>query len=246
MGGTVWAQDAISCPQPRSAPWPRPGPGVPSRPLPGRGRELARIAEFLTRSASEGDAMVVIGEAGAGRTALLNAAASQALASGFLVLRGSAAKFEADIPYSGLHQLLTPLTSQFGKLPGPHHEALRVALRLGRGPAPDRLLVCHAVLTLARTVAARQPLLVVVDDLHWLDWATTAVLCFLARRITGIAAGFLAAERARPGGFFERTGLEELELKPLDDATAALAAADQVGVAGSAGLSLAGTRSAIR
>jgi DNA-binding CsgD family transcriptional regulator len=193
---------------------PRPGDLI------GRDRELELIGEFLDRAIGRGDALLVVGEPGVGKTALVDAAVDHAVASGFAVLRASGVEFEADIPFSGLHQLLSPLAGRIAQLGDAHRMALNVALGFGAGPAPNRLLVCTAVLTLIRAVATDQPVLVVVDDVHWLDRATAPVLGFLARRLAGTAAGFLASWRSDEHGYFERTGLTELEVPPLDSVTA--------------------------
>jgi DNA-binding CsgD family transcriptional regulator len=204
MGETMLMEDVV----PRSLP----------ESLPGRDKELVLIGEFLDRAARGGDAMLVTGEPGVGKTALLDAAAERATARGIQVLRASGVEFEADIPFAGLHQLLWPLVEEFEHLlRDSHRGALNVALGFRGGPAPDRLLVCNATLTLARQVSRVRPLLIIVDDLHWLDRATAPVLGFLARRLAGTAAGFLAALRTDAAGFFERAGLAELELRPPPD-----------------------------
>jgi hypothetical protein len=86
-----------------------------------------------------------------------------------------------------------------------------------RSWSADRLLVCNATLTLVRNVSMIRPLLIIVDDLHWLDRATAPVLGFLARRLAGTALGFLAASHADAAGSFVHTGLAELELRPLSN-----------------------------
>lgn len=214
MGETILVEDAVS--RPLTSSWLRP----PTGSLIGRNEELALISGFLDRAASGGDAMLLIGEHGVGKTVLLDAAAERAMASGVRVLRASGVEFEADVPFAGLHQLLVPLAEELEHLCDPRRGALNVALGFGGGPAPDRLLVCNATLTLVRNVSKVRPLLIIVDDLHWLDRATAPVLGFLARRLAGTAAGFLAASRPDAGGFFEPTGLAELELRPLDEAAA--------------------------
>jgi DNA-binding CsgD family transcriptional regulator len=195
---------------------PRPQPGS----LIGRDDELALISDFLDRAASVGDAMLLTGEPGVGKTVLLDAAAERAMACGVQVLRASGVEFEADIPFAGLNQVLGPLAEEFEQLCDPHRAALNIVLGFGGGPAPDRLLVCNATLTLVRKVSKARPLLIVVDDLHWLDQTTVSVLGFIARRLAGTAVGFLAASRTDAAGFFERTWLAELELRPLDEVTA--------------------------
>jgi DNA-binding CsgD family transcriptional regulator len=196
-----------------------PGESLPGE-LIGRDRELALIGEFLGRAIGQGDALLMVGEPGVGKTALIDAAVDRAVVNGFAVLRASGVEFEADIPFAGLHQLLMPLAGRIAQLGDAHRTALNVALGFGAGPAPDRLLVCAAVLTLIRAVGADRPVLVVVDDVHWLDRATAPVLGFLARRLGGTAAGFLASWRSDEHGYFERAGLAELEVPPLDGAAA--------------------------
>lgn len=216
MSGTIWIEDASQLTLASSRPRPVPGS------LLGRDQELALIGAFLDRSARGGDAMLLIGEPGIGKTVLLDVAAEWAAADGARVLRASGVEFETDIPFAGLHQALVPLAGEFGKLPDHHRRALNAALGFGAGPMAGQLLLCHAVLTLVRAVSQDQPVLIVVDDLHCLDGATASVLGFLARRLSGTAAGFLAAMRSGPVGFFERAGLAELELPPLDQSSASL------------------------
>ena len=165
--------------------------------LVGRGRELALIGAFLDRAATAGEALLLCGEAGAGKTALLDAAASE---PGTRVLRAAGVEFEADMAYSALHQVLIPLHEELSQLSDTHRAALNVALGFGEGPAPDRLVVSNAALTLLRDTAATRPILVVVDDLPWLDRASAGVLGFVARRLTGSRVGFLAASRSEQIG----------------------------------------------
>ena len=98
------------------------------------------------------------------------------------MLRAAGVEFEADLPFSGLHQVLLPLLDEFGQLSAAHRDALNVALGYGEGPPPDRLLVSTATLTVLRQAAAASPVLVIVDDLPWLDRASAGVLGFVARR----------------------------------------------------------------
>jgi len=103
-------------------------------------------------------------------------------------------------------------------LDGSLRDALGVALGLVEGPPADRLTVASAVLALLRQAAAASPLLLVVDDLQWLDRSTAAVLGLVARRLAGTPAGFLAASRSADEGFFERGDLPRHEIRPLDEA----------------------------
>src|SRR5579862_2191178 len=212
MTGTIQLAPGVAGLAMDSWPWPLTGSLV------GRDTELAVIGEFLCRAG--GGALILTGEPGAGKTAVLDTTAEQAAAAGIEVLCASGAEFETDVPFAGLHQLLAPLAEEFGGLSGPHRAALAVALGFSSGPAPDHLLVCNATLTLVRNVSEARPLLLVVDDLHWLDQASAAVLGFLARRLAGTTACLLAAARVDEPGFFMRTGLAELELRPLDEAAA--------------------------
>jgi DNA-binding CsgD family transcriptional regulator len=188
--------------------------------LVGRRDELALIGAFVERARTGGDALLLFGEPGAGKTALLDAAADVAAEAGSWVLRAAGAEFEADLAFSGLHQALLPLFDEFGQLSGTHRDALNVALGFGDGPVPDRLLVSAATLTVLRQAAAASPVVVIVDDLPWLDRASAGVLGFVARRLAGSRVGFLAASRTGEESFFERAGLPYHELGPLDEEAA--------------------------
>jgi DNA-binding CsgD family transcriptional regulator len=196
--------------------------------LVGRTDEVAAIEAFLARAASDGAAMVVTGDAGIGKSALLAVAARRADARwGTRVLRASGAQFEQRLSYSGLHQLLLPLAtdpaSGPARMPGAHGDALRTALGLQAGTAPDRLLLTSAVLALLQQLSAEAPVLLVVDDVHWLDRASAGALGLVARRLDGTHVGLLLAQRTGEESFFDRTTVEELHVAPLaDDAAKAL------------------------
>lgn len=190
------------------------------RGLVGRRGELELVRAFLDRVQAGGEALLLFGEPGVGKTVLLDAAAGVASMAGTRILRAGGVEFEADVPYAGLHQLLLPLHQEFSGLVPAERDALNVALGFGVGPAPDRLVMSNATLSLLRQATARVPLLLVVDDLPWLDRATAVVLGFVARRLSGSRVGFFAASRSGTESFFERTGLPELELGPLDEEAA--------------------------
>ena len=101
--------------------------------LAGRGGELALIGAFVERACVGGDTLLLFGEPGAGKTALLDVAAGTASDAGTLVLRAAGVEFEADLAFSGLHQVLLPLLDEFGKLSAAHRDALNVALGYGEG-----------------------------------------------------------------------------------------------------------------
>src|SRR5258705_2729035 len=195
-----------------------PKPGVArGETLIGRRGELATGGAFVERTRSDGEALLVLGEPGVGQTVLLDAAAEMASSAGVCVLRASGVEFEAGISFSGLNQTLLPLLADFAHLIAAHRDALNVALGFGEGPAPDRLLVSNATLALLRWAAEAQPILIVIDDLPWFDRASAEVLGFVARRLAGTRVGVLAASRTGEGSFFDRAGLPELELQPLDE-----------------------------
>lgn len=198
----------------------RPANGGAAKFLIGRAQELELLESFLDRAATRGEALVLLGEPGVGKTELLNSAAVAASEAGARVLRAAGVEFEADVGFSGLHEALTPLFAEFAQLDPAHRDALNVVLGFGEGPPPDRLVVSIATLALLRGTAVECPLLVIVDDLPWLDRASACTLGFAARRLAGSRVGFLAASRTGEASFFERSGLPELELQPLGEKAA--------------------------
>ncbi|MGW3284288.1 AAA family ATPase [Streptomyces sp. NPDC001002] len=188
--------------------------GVATAPV-GRADELEQIRGFLADKGG-GSALLLSGQAGAGKTVLLNAVADAALIAGSRVLRAAGVEFEADVSYSGLNQVLLPLYEEIEELDGIHAEALRVVMGFGSGPPPERLVVCTATLLLLRRAAGGNGLLIVVDDLPWLDRASAAVLGFVARRLSGSGVSFLGAMRSESETFFNRSGLPRYDVPPLD------------------------------
>nr|WP_033277653.1 LuxR family transcriptional regulator [Actinospica acidiphila] len=188
--------------------------------LVGRESELAELAAFLDTAGTDGAVLLLTGDPGVGKTALLDATAELAVAKGMRVVRGSGVEYETDISYAGLHQLVGSLPDEFGRLPRSLREALEVALGLGAGPAPSRIAVLNAALSLFDEAAKERPLLLVVDDLHVVDQASRAAVGFVARRLAGRRIGLLGAQRAESGASFPSTGLPELAVAPLDDADA--------------------------
>jgi DNA-binding CsgD family transcriptional regulator len=188
--------------------------------LVGREPELELIGSFLDAARVDGGVLLLSGEAGVGKTVLLDAAGEAASRVGTLVLRAAGVEFEADVALSALNQLLLPLQGEFERLGAAHRDALVVALGFGDGPAPSRQVVSTATLQVLQQVAASRPLLVIVDDVQWLDRPSAGVLGFVARRVAGSRIGFLAAWRSGTESFFEGGGLPEHELQPLDDVAA--------------------------
>ena len=189
----------------------------------GRAAERELLDRLLENvRAGQSAVLVVRGEAGVGKTALLHYCARQA--SGFRVARIAGVESEMELPFAGLHQLCAPMLGRLGALPQPQQAALGVALGLSSGAAPDRFLVALAALSLLAEVAAERPLLCLVDDAQWLDGASGQVLGFVARRLLAESVAIVFAVRDSTD---ERVllGLPELALGglPEDDARALLA-----------------------
>src|SRR5580700_10506911 len=160
--------------------------------------------------AGEGRALVVRGEPGVGKTALLDYLAGQA--SGCLVARAAGVQSEMELAFAGLHQLCAPMLDHAESLPGPQREALQPAFGLSVGPVPDRFLVGLAVLGLLSETAGERPLVCVVDDQQWLDRASAQALGFAARRLAADPVGLVFAARV-PG--VDVAGLPELVVEGL-------------------------------
>ena len=161
--------------------------------------------------------LVIRGEAGVGKTALLRYAAERA--SGFRVTQIAGVESQMELAYAGLHQLCTPMFGQLDVLAEPQQVALRVALGLSSGDRPDRFLVALATLGLMSAIAEEQPLLCVVDDLQWLDDASARVLEFVARRLLAESVALVFAVRG-PSGEHQLVGLPELPLRGLEEVDA--------------------------
>jgi DNA-binding CsgD family transcriptional regulator len=184
--------------------------------LRGRRRECEVLDRLLLSvRAGESRVLVVRGEPGAGKTALLNYLVEQA--SGYRVAHVVGVEAERELAFAGLHQLLTPMLDRLQRLPAPQRAALRTAFGLGPGAAPDRFLVGLATLSLLADAAAEHPLLCLVDDQQWLDQASAQVLGFVARRLARESIGLVFAARV-PGD--ELAGLPELVVEGLQEADA--------------------------
>ena len=190
------------------------------RSLIGRAAELALIDEFLARAAAEGGSLVLAGEPGVGKTALLQAAAERAVTAGTRVVRAEGVEFETAGVFSGLSQILIPLSDGLETLLPVHRDTLAVVLGLADGDPPKPPAVAQAALNLIRGMAAERPLLLVVDDLQWMDRSSADALSFVVRRLGGSRAGFLAAARTGELGGFEPAGLARHDLAMLDNEAA--------------------------
>ncbi|HET6293008.1 MAG TPA: AAA family ATPase [Kribbella sp.] len=189
----------------------------------GREAELEQLDAFIATTAVGGGGLLLTGEAGVGKSVLLDAAAARATADGARVIRAAGVEFEADMSFAGLNQVVHPLGEDLRRLSDRYCKALEVTTGLYEGAPPDQLTVSNAMLALLTHVAGDRPLVVIVDDMPWLDRVSAVVLGFVARRLADSRVGFLAAFRSDEVSFFEGGGLPELEVPPLpDDAAAAL------------------------
>jgi DNA-binding CsgD family transcriptional regulator len=165
---------------------------------------IASVREGQSRT------LVVRGEAGVGKTALLEYAVESA--SDLRIAQAVGVESEMELPFAALHQVCAPMLDHLERLPPPQREALRVVFGVSAGPAPEGFLVGLAVLTLLSEIAEERPLLCVVDDAQWLDHASARTLAFVARRLLAEPVGLVFAAR-EPGE--ELRGLPELELRGL-------------------------------
>ena len=175
---------------------------------------LARAADGYS------GALVLRGETGVGKTALLDETAAAAAADGMQTARLTGVEAETQLGYAGLHRFLFPFAGQLERLPGPQRDALRSTFGLVAGPPADRFLVALAVLTLLADVASAAPLVCVIDDVQWLDPESVVVLGFVARRLYAERVVLLFAAREPTGQVSALVGLPELVLGGLDEAAA--------------------------
>jgi DNA-binding CsgD family transcriptional regulator len=184
--------------------------------LHGRRAEREALGELLAVvRGGQSRVLVVCGEAGVGKTALVESVIGSA--SGFRVLRAVGVESEMELAFAALQQLCAPMLNRLDRLPAPQGDALGVAFGLRGGEAPDRFLVGLAVLTLLADVAQEQPLLCVVDDAQWLDRASAQALVFVARRFLADSVALVLVTR-EPGA--ELTGFQQLVVEGLRDGDA--------------------------
>ncbi len=163
----------------------------------GRASECA-LLDGLIRDVRRGESrsLVLRGEAGIGKTALLEYLV--AAAPDLMVVRAVGVESEMELAYASLHQLCGPLLHRLESLPGPQRQALEIVFGLSAGAAPDRFLVALAVLSLLSEVSEKRPVLCVVDDAQWLDQVSALTLAFVARRLLAEPVGLVFAAR-EPG-----------------------------------------------
>jgi DNA-binding CsgD family transcriptional regulator len=198
-----------------------PGTGV----VVGRDDELSVVREFLGQAGGRASMLVAVGDPGSGKSTLLQVAAQEAARRGFRVLSCTGHEGEQELAFGALHQLLSPVLDYMEQLPAPQGKALSRAFGIDAAaqelPAqPERLLINLAVLNLLSLEAAVQPVLLVVDDLQWLDSCSQDALAFVARRAAEEPMAILAGARGAsvPQRFLG--GVERLEVTPLDESAA--------------------------
>ncbi len=184
----------------------------PTPALLGRQRELEALEGLIEDVRSgRGWALVVRGEAGVGKTTLLDYVVD---ASQLRVARALGVESEMELAFAGVHQLCLPVLDCLERLPAPQRDALEIAFGVRGGAAPDRFLVGLAVLTLLAEAAEERPLLCMVDDAQWLDRASAQVLAFVARRLLAEHVGLIFVAREPVAEF---RGLPDLEIAGLPD-----------------------------
>ncbi len=177
------------------------------------GREAERnVLDRLVSAvrAGESRALVVHGEPGVGKTALLEYLAEHA--SGCRVVRAAGVQSEMELAFAGLHQLCGPMLERLDRLPLPQRNALATAFGVSAGPAPDRFLIALAVLSLLSEVAEDRPMVCLIDDEQWLDHASAQVLAFVARRLGAESLGLVFGARLPSS---DLAGLPELMVAGL-------------------------------
>ncbi|KAA8885440.1 helix-turn-helix transcriptional regulator [Nocardia colli] len=185
--------------------------------LVGRKVERDLVAAFVLGQGGDQPVLVVRGDPGVGKTAVLELAADIAGSHGVRVLRAAALEYEAELKFGALNQLLHPLSGAIEGLGAVHRDALRVILGLAPGAMPTQLIAGAATLALLRASAESGALLLIVDDVQWLDLSSTMALSYAARRWAGSEIRLLVAVRADADDGFTRSGFRVHDLAPLDD-----------------------------
>jgi DNA-binding NarL/FixJ family response regulator len=192
----------------------------------GREHEMRLLDSLVNHIADRGTGLILHGEAGIGKSSLLAHVRMRAQAGGWLVFTCAGVHSEARLPFAGLHQLLQPVLNDVRNLPDPQRDALYAAFGMAPSlPAPEPFLIALAALNLLTGVAARAPLLILVDDAQWLDRPTCDVIAFVARRLESDPALLLIAIRDGFPSVLLEANLPELHVEGLD-ATAAAALLD--------------------
>ena len=187
----------------------------------GRARECSRLEELLAEARSgDSRALVIRGDAGVGKSALLTYASQHA--QGMTLLRVNGSEAESELAFAGLFGLLRPILDKIPELPEPQANALSAAFGLALSDAPDRFLVSAAALSLLAVAAEETPLLALIDDAHWLDQPSAEAIVFAARRLHADAVALLFAASEWEGRAFAAPDIPDLGLAGVDAESAQL------------------------
>ncbi len=177
----------------------------------GREREARQLAELVDGfRAGRSRTLLLRGEPGIGKTALLDEVAL--LANGCTILRAAGVQAEMELAFAGLHQLLTPILGQLDDLPAPQREALSVAFGISGGPTPDRFFIALAVLNMLASASGQAPVLCLIDDEQWLDRTSAKILSFVARRLEADPVALIFASRTKSD---DLSGIPEMLVERL-------------------------------
>lgn len=190
-------------------------------PLVGRQDTMRRLAALLDGVPERGRMAALIGEAGVGKSALQAATVEEARARGFRVLSARGSESESHLPFASLHQVLRPLLGEAAQLPVRQREALLSGFGMSDVDVPDRFLMSLAALELVAAHAQDAPVLVSLEDLHWMDEPSLDVVSFIARRIEGEPVLMLASVRSGTSPLADDASIEWLHVDGLDDSSAA-------------------------
>jgi DNA-binding CsgD family transcriptional regulator len=182
----------------------------------GRDQELALLEQLIAEARSSYRSLAIVGDAGQGKTTLLDAAVDRAHSRGTQVITASPVEAESDLPFAGLHQLLGPWMHYADRLPDRQRAALDAAFGRGQDAAPERFMVGLALLTLVSEIAEEQPVLLAIDDVRWLDRGSVDAISFSSRRLHAEPIALIVT--ARPEHDLTPFGPQfpRLELQPLD------------------------------